>query len=88
MLYTSEKQSGAMIIVPVNALKSLSLLATVSFPDPALSRGKKGSGDLRPIPRGSLKLIAFRRGICFRQMHCKRHNLWLQHWTFLATLAQ
>ena len=60
----------------------------VLCPDPTLSRGKKGSGDLRPITRASWKLIAFWWGICFHQSHCRKHNLWLQHRKSLATSAQ
>ena len=44
----------------------------VSSPDPTY---KRGSGDIRLIPRASLTLITFWREISLRQSHCRKHNL-------------
>ena len=59
ILYTSEKQSGAMIIVPINSLKTIEPASLGLVPRPHPLTRKKGSGDLRLIPWASLKLIAF-----------------------------
>ena len=36
---------------------------------------ERGSGDIRLIPRASLKLITFWREISLRQSHCRKDNL-------------
>ena len=36
---------------------------------------ERGSGDIRKIPRASLKLITFWREISLRQSHCRKDNL-------------
>ena len=36
---------------------------------------ERGSGDIRQIPRASLKLITFWREISLRQSHCRKDNL-------------
>ena len=55
-LVESDEESGAQSSSSSATASSLlnrlrSPKSLVSCPDPALSRGKKGSGDLQPIPR-------------------------------------